>query len=139
MVNEAGYDVTLKWLSRRFVISDKVFLHIECSIYNSDCIYIFVITSVLRLLHRICVHCYTYHTTFMHFRYLQLDIFTLINIIYLKYIIICNNMNLSSTSALPPFPTFPPFILPIIVFILYKFIQVEGIVMETHAYKVVKL
>ncbi len=44
------------------------------SLYN-----FFIITSVLRLLNKIYVHCYTYHTTFMHFRYLQLDIFTLIN------------------------------------------------------------
>ncbi len=36
----------------------------------------------------------------MHFRYLQLDIFTLINIIYLNHIIICNSMTLSAT----PFP-----------------------------------
>ncbi len=41
------------------------------------------------------------HTTFMHFRYLQLDIFTLINIIYLKHIIICNSMTLSSTFPHP--------------------------------------
>ncbi len=86
-------------------------------------IYIFfIITSVLRLLHRMCVHCYTYRTTFMHFRYLQLDIFTLINIIYLKHII-CNSMTLSSTPlTLPPFPTSPPLFLPLTVSWLYFFI-----------------
>ncbi len=53
----------------------------ECLLFT---IYIVIITSVLRLLHRICIHCYTYHTTFIHFLYLQLDIFTLINIINLN-------------------------------------------------------
>ncbi len=77
----------------------QVYLHMHDN-------YILIITSVLRLLHRICVHCYTYHTTFMHFRYLLLDIFILINIIYLKHIIIRNSMTLSST---PPLPTLPPF------------------------------
>ncbi len=33
----------------------------------------------------------------MDFKYLQLDILTLINIIYLKYIIICNSLPLSAT------------------------------------------
>ncbi len=42
--------------------------------FHIDLIYIFfIITLVLRLLHRICIHCYTYHTTFMHFSYIQLD------------------------------------------------------------------
>ncbi len=52
--------------------------------------YMYIITSVLRFLHRIInfVHCCTYHNTFMPFRYLQLDIFTLINIIYCKHFII---------------------------------------------------
>ncbi len=38
----------------------------------------------------------------MHFKYLQLDIFTLINIIYLKHVIIYNSMTLSVTPSPPP-------------------------------------